>query len=112
MAGVVGMDDRWLLNVVSTDNGCVCGTAELMPWPPHSYELPCMILDALAGGVGKVLARSSPGRPDMWEDMGVCIEWWWWRLGGCGAEGVRWAPVAGPSRRRCCDSCTTMLVRD
>jgi hypothetical protein len=75
VAGVVGME-RWLLNVVSMDRGCVCGTLEFMPWLPHSYELPWlvtpMMLDALAGGVGKVLARSSPGREPCCPDMGAC----------------------------------------
>jgi hypothetical protein len=65
VAGVVGME-RWLLNAVSIDRGCDCGTPEFIPWPPHSYELPWLVtpirLDALAGGVGKVFARSMPGR--------------------------------------------------
>jgi hypothetical protein len=93
VAGVVGID-RWLLRAVSIDNGCVCGT-----WPLHSYELPWLVtpmrLDALAGGVGNVLARSSPGRGpppmeggwDMCEDMGVCIGWWC-KLECWGAVGV------------------------
>lgn len=68
VAGVVGIE-RWLLNVVSMDKGCVWGTC-----PPHSYELPWLLtpirLDALAGGVGKVLARSSPGLEPGWPLMG------------------------------------------
>lgn len=60
VAGVVGID-RWLLNEVSMDRGWVGGT-----WPLQSYELPWLgtpiMLDALAGGVGNVFARSRPGR--------------------------------------------------
>lgn len=68
VAGVVGIE-RWLVNVVSMDNACECGTI-----PPHSYELPWLVtpirLDALAGGVGNVLARSRPGLEPGWPPMG------------------------------------------
>ena len=77
VAGVVGMD-RALLSEVSMDSGCELATPELMPWLPHSYELPWlaipMRLDALAGGVGKVWARSRAGRAPGWEAM-VCGGW-------------------------------------
>lgn len=63
---MVGIE-RVLFRVVSMDNGCELCTPEPIPWLPHSYELPWFVmpmrLDALAGGVGKVCARSSAGRP-------------------------------------------------
>lgn len=67
VAGVVGMD-RALFSVVSMDSGCCeLETPEPIPWLPHSYELFWLVmpirLDALAGGVGKVCARSMAGRP-------------------------------------------------
>jgi hypothetical protein len=69
VAGVVGIE-RWWLGVVSMDMGWVWGT-----WPPHSYELPWLgtpiRLDALAGGVGNVFARSRPGRAPGWPLIGA-----------------------------------------
>jgi len=62
-----------------------------------------MMLEALVGGVGKVCARSIPGRPvPGWGAIdccdwvacaiGVLMEWWWWRGGAC--------EVWGPPRNR------------
>ena len=59
MAGVLGID-RALLNPVSMDNEFwLCGPH----WKfPSAVPIPPITLEALVGGVGKVWARSRPGR--------------------------------------------------
>ena len=75
LAGVPGTE-RALFIPVSIASGCDVGTEET-GMLLHSYEVPLLpmpiMLDALAGGVGKVCALSSPGLPD----AGIELEGWW-----------------------------------
>ena len=85
VAGVAGME-RALLRLVSMDMGFVLGAPPMPCWPhwklfSDAPMLP-MTLDALVGGVGKVCARSSDGRPELlWDgsdDWGPGRPMLWW----------------------------------